>query len=432
MLDRTFHADHVRRRIRGNPIGAILERFIEHLVQCGYRRGTVHQYVFAAEHFGRWLGRGKLTHESIRQFLSKHLPSCRCAKPAVGNINCVRATLNRLREMLKIPVVSTGARSDPGTFSAQLLSSYQHHMSDVRGLAQATIHFRLGNAAAALAMFEARSAADIRALRPGDVTAFIRERIRGRSIGGSQVVTSATRSFLRFLLMRGLLTRDLAGVVLSPANWRAAVLPKVVDRGDLEKLVRTCRAGCQRDLAVERRDRAILLCLIDLGLRASDVAALRVEGVDVAGNALRLCRPKQRSTVVVPMTQRLSVAVQSYLRESRPTSKPDSGSRSEHVFITHRAPVGRAMTASGIRNVVRRRAVQAGLKDKIGGTHVIRHSVACTMLGSGASLKQIADLLGHRSIDTTSIYAKVDLGSLTRVAMPWPDLRGVHQREVTQ
>lgn len=430
MLDRIFLARDVRHRIRGNPIGTVLEQFVEYLVQRGYRPGTVHQYMFAAEHFGHWLGRERLNLQAFEQFMSKHLPTCRCKKPAVCNMNCVRASLNRLREMLEIPTPSSCERLHLGTFSRRIVSDYEQHLREVQGLANSTIHFRLCNAAAMLSTFHVRSIREIRALRPQNITAFITKRLSGRSTAGGQVVTSATRSFLRFLLMRGFLTRDLTGVVLSPANWRLSGLPKVVDRVDLEKLIQTCCDNGSDGLA--GRDRAILLCLIDLGLRASDVAALRMEGVEFVSGTLSLHCPKQRSTTVVPMTQRLLVALESYLCKSRPVTTPDITSRAGHLFVTHRAPVGRAMTASGIRNVVRRRAVQAGLQDRITGTHVIRHSVACTMLRGGASLKQIADLLGHRSIDTTSIYAKVDLGSLARVAMPWPESHGSAMREVTR
>lgn len=265
MLDHVFRADDVRKRIRSNPIGTVLERFVENLVQRGYRLNTMHHYVCAAEHFGQWLGRRRLNYQSFERFLSKHLPLCRCKKPAVRNIHCVRASLNRLREMLKIPAPSACERLSRGTFSREILSNYEQHLRDVRGLASATIHFRLRNAAAMLTMFNARSVRTIRALRPRTVTTFITKRLRGRSTAGGQVVTSATRSFLRFLLMRDILTRDLTGVVLSPANWRLTALPKGVDRRDLEKLIKTCRDNRSDEMA--QRDRAILLCLVDLGFR---------------------------------------------------------------------------------------------------------------------------------------------------------------------
>jgi site-specific recombinase XerD len=114
------------------------------------------------------------------------------------------------------------------------------------------------------------------------------------------------------------------------------------------------------------------------------------------------------------MTRRLALALRQYLRRGRPRSDAPA------VFVIHRAPIGQALKPIGIRDIVVRYAALAGLAASIRGTHVIRHSVASSLINAGASIKDIADLLGHRSIDTTAIYAKVDLQTLSGVAMPWP------------
>jgi site-specific recombinase XerD len=114
------------------------------------------------------------------------------------------------------------------------------------------------------------------------------------------------------------------------------------------------------------------------------------------------------------MSRRLAAAIGAYLRRGRPPCA------SSALFVVHRAPRGKALTPNGIQGVVLRRAAVAGLGHCIRGSQVIRHSVASRWIRGGATLKQIADLLGHRSIDTTSIYAKVDLTALAEVALPWP------------
>jgi site-specific recombinase XerD len=114
------------------------------------------------------------------------------------------------------------------------------------------------------------------------------------------------------------------------------------------------------------------------------------------------------------MTPRLAMAIRTYLQQGRPQCP------SPNVFVLHRAPRGQAVTAIGIRNIILRRAAEVGLTGRIRGSHVIRHSVACRLINARATLKQIADLLGHQCIDTTRIYAKVDLTSLSQVALPWP------------
>lgn len=154
-------------------------------------------------------------------------------------------------------------------------------------------------------------------------------------------------------------------------------------------------------------------------MRASDVAGVEVDGLDLAAGVFRLRRPKQRQVTALPMSRRLAAAIRAYLRRGRPPCA------SSALFVVHRAPRGKALTSRGIRGVVRRRAAVAGLGHCIRGPQMIRHSAAGRWIRDGATLKQIADLLGHRSIDTTSIYAKVDLTALTKVALPWPTFREV-------
>lgn len=168
-----------------------------------------------------------------------------------------------------------------------------------------------------------------------------------------------------------------------------------------------------------QRNRAILLCLSELGLRASDVAGLELNAIDFTTGVLRLCRCKEREGAVLPMTPRLAAALNAYLRRGRPTCT------SSALFVFHRTPIGKSISPATIYDMVRIMATRVGLRDRVGGTHVFRRSLASRMINAGATLKQIADLLGHASLDTTSIYAKVDLRTLSRAALPWPGRREV-------
>jgi site-specific recombinase XerD len=159
----------------------------------------------------------------------------------------------------------------------------------------------------------------------------------------------------------------------------------------------------------------------ELGLRVSDVAGLELEGIDITARVLWLRCHKKRQAMVLPMTGKLAGAMEAYLRRGRPVCP------SRRVFVVHQAPRGKPITRTGIRGVVTRLAALVGLGHRVGGTHVFRHSVASRMLGAGANIKQIADLLGHQSIDTTAIYAKVDLNALSAVALPWPGTKEVQR-----
>jgi len=407
MLDDLFHRQVVRRRILDNPLGPILERYVYYLAARGHSVYTIHQYVFAVEHFGRWRGRREVNREAIDRFIHRHLPSCRCTKPSARSPRNVRSALHRLLEMLGgSPRPTTNRKSAV----VSLLERYADHLLHVQGLASATTMYRIRYARSLMASLRVGQTCQLRAVTIAQIHRFITregDRCRPSSV---QVVASSIRCFLRFLLLHGLIDRDLSIAVPAAANWRLASLPATVSTAELERLMAAVDTGTP----IGTRDRAILLCMVDLGMRSSDVAALEFSGVDLTTEILQLPRHKQRQSTTLPMTKRLVSAVGAYVREGRPPSTATA------LFVLQRAPRGAALSVAGIRNVVIRHARRAGLADRIRSAHVIRHSLASRLINNGATLKQIADLLGHRCLDTTTIYAKVDLSSLSAVALPWP------------
>lgn len=410
MLVEIFRRAAVRTRIESNPIGRILLEYVAFLVARGHRPASLHQYVFAVEHFGRWIGERPIDVTAVDRFIAAHLPRCRCGKPSPCNVACVRAALNRLLEMLRVERPSAHGAGAAGG----LLRAYEGHLHHTCGLSPATVVYRLRYARDLLHRFAVDDPRQLRTWSPDRVAAYVSAAGKKLRPSSGQVLASSVRSFVRYLLLRGLIRRDLAGAVPSFANWRLASLPTSVGRDDLEKLL----AAADSSDRVGMRDRAAMLFMTDLGLRAADVAAISIEGIDLARGIVRFRRPKQREQVELPMTRRLTVAIRLYLRRGRPPGA------SAALFVKHRAPVGAALKPIGVRGIVVRRAVDAGLPDRIHGTHAIRHSVATSLINAGATIKQIADLLGHKSLDTTAIYAKVDLRSLKAVALPWPTAEG--------
>lgn len=227
----------------------------------------------------------------------------------------------------------------------------------------------------------------------------------GRNVGW------CARIFLRFLLQEGLIKQDLAIAVPTVARWRLATLPSTLSEEETQQLVE----AADQATSVGHRNRAMILCLSELGLRGADVANLRVQDIDFAAGVLRLRQRKERQADVFPLTPRLRSALQVYLQTERPICT------SEAIFVRHHAPVGQPLTSVGISHVVRGLADQTNLSHRISGPHTLRRSLASRMVNAGVTLKQIADFLGHTSIDTTTLYAKVDLTTLSRVAMPWPE-----------
>lgn len=415
MLDRYFHRDRVRRRIEANVLGDELAALAAWLSGRGHPRSSIQRYLQAAEHFGCWLSkRGMAAHDvnlrSVEDFLTRHLRSCRCPVPAPRNLKTVRAALHHLIRM----VAGESASSSPVDRSAGrvelLLHDFGVHLRTVRGLAPATCRYRQRYARE----FLANSPMDQRdELSPQAVVRFVAGYARRCSPATAQVVASSLRSLLRFLRLRGLIGKDLAAAVPRVAHWRLSSLPVGLSETELGQLVRACHGADP----VRRRDLGVLRCMTDLGLRAHEVADLRIEDIDWRRPALRVGAGKARRWRLVPLPHCLAEALAEYLRHGRPPTT------TRHLFVQHRAPRGAAMAPGGIASVVRRAAARAGLTDRCIGTHLLRHTVAGRLLQRGVAMKEIADLLGHRSIDTTAIYAKVDLPGLAAVGMPWPEAK---------
>jgi integrase len=244
-----------------------------------------------------------------------------------------------------------------------------------------------------------------------DIVDFMIRRDPAYKPGTAQVVGSALRSYLRFRVLHdGDRVEPLIVAIPTPAQWRLASLPRHLTPEETAGFLQTFNrhtAGGQRGYAMAR-------CLIDLGLRAGEVAALQLDDLNWHEGALTIGHGKSRRADVLPLPVLTGRAIVQYLRGARREST------SRALFVRHRAPFDAPITAACVRCAVRRAFAHCGLADRYTGTHVLRHTTATRMRCAGASLKEIADLLRHRSLDTTTIYTKVDRPRLAAVAAPWP------------
>lgn len=218
----------------------------------------------------------------------------------------------------------------------------------------------------------------------------------------------ATRMFLRFLIATGRCQPGLEAAIPAIAQWRLSTLPRYMPPEDVEHVI----ASCETSTPIGIRDKAILLLLARLGLRASEVAGLKFEDIDWPNGTFSVIG-KNRCEVQLPLPQEVGDALLHYLDAARPRFNSD------HVFITAIAP-WEPITRYVVKSAAARAIQRAGVKAPSFGAHVLRHSAATGLLRQGASLQVIGEVLRHRSIDTTAHYAKVDVGLLQEVAMPWP------------
>lgn len=401
---------HICGSVCARSVRLVLEQFSEYLETRGYSAARTRSYVRVVEHFGRWIGRRHVSRSLVQEFLDEGLPACQCSGVSRYRRRN-RAALNHLLEMLG---KDQGGEVFPPGWRGTLLRRYREHLVNARGLAPATICQHLRYTRAMLDRLGIRQASQFQRWTPELIEQFVSgvgrfAASRNRHLGW------CVRSFLRFLLQDGLLQRDLAAAVPTVARWRLASLPTTLHNKEIHRLI----GAADLQTSLGRRDYAIVLCLSELGLRGADVANLELDGIDLAARILRIRQRKERQAAVFPMTRRLCSAFKVYLEHGRPLCT------SAAVFVRHHAPLGKPLTPLGIGGVVSRLACRAGLRHRIHGAHVLRRSFASRLLNAGATLKQIADFLGHTSIDTTSLYAKVDLVTLSRVALPWPERTGV-------
>ncbi len=227
-----------------------------------------------------------------------------------------------------------------------------------------------------------------------------------------QLLTTSLRSFFRFLRAQGLREDRLEETVPTVPNHRLASVPRHLSTDEFARLLGSLDTSSPRGV----RDRAILLCVARLGLRASEVARLGLEDIDWRSGTVQIRSRKTGHGAVLPLATEVGEAIAEYLQRGRPTST------GRQVFVLHRQHVGEPIDPGVVRDAVRRSLRHAGISAPICGANLLRHSLATDLLGHGASLKEIADLFGHRSLGSTQIYAKANVGALREVALPWPEV----------
>ena len=241
------------------------------------------------------------------------------------------------------------------------------------------------------------------------VSEFIRAEAAQRTGHGRKAPASATRSFLRFLAWRGAAPSGLDRAIPSIRRARHASLPPHLSSEQLEHLLTP--AAVSRP--IEFRDRAVLLLLARLGLRAGEIAALDLDDLDWRAGQLRLRAGKSRRERVLPLAQNVGAALAEYLQHGRPSCP------GRRVFLAFTDPV-RDLHPAAVTRLVQRNLKRAGIPlGRLTGAHMLRHTAASRMVNGGASFKDVADVLGHRSLQTTGIYAKLDLDGLAGMALPW-------------
>lgn len=418
MADSLFRRRYFYVRLRANPLGKIAEEYVSRFRGLGYSWVTIRAHVQSLEHFGSWLrekglGLKAVSRDLVRSFIREHIPKCRCPAPAPRSLGQVRPALNHLLRLLRDRGDLAPDASVRRWPIDKVIDQFDVHLRDACGLSEATRLSRVKYARQFLERRFGRREPRWTALRPGHLVSFIMEYAERYRPSSLQVVASSLRCFLRYLQIQGRCGPSLVAAVPRIANWRLSTLPKALTQEQIREFL----AAFDRSTATGRRDYAMALCQVVLGLRVCEVANLRLDDIDWRSGTIRVGPAKRSGPRELPLPKRVGQAVTRYLRDGRPPG------RCRNVFVRHKGALGAPVTTGLIRGKMRLAYAKVRGCRHLGGTHVLRHTAATRMLQHGAKLKEIADVLGHRCLTSTAIYAKVDLPSLAAVALPWP---GVH------
>jgi integrase/recombinase XerD len=394
-------------RMHEGPLGQYVDSYAAEMHEQGYCKAAEKSQIRLVADLSRWMVKKKITSQQITtdrlkiylRFRAQH------RRPKRDDVAALKRLLNLLLRQGVIPEPSSPA----ATPVTQLQVEYDRYLRQERALASTTVHRYLELAKTFLTACFGAGPIDLSTLRATDVTGFVQRRAAAISGKSAQLITSALRSFLRFARYRGDLYADLAACVPTVANWTQSTLPRYLPPGHVEVVL----ASCNRKTTVGRRDYAILLLLARLGLRSSEIVVLRLEDLDWQTGSITV-RGKGGRYSQLPLPMDVGEAIADYLQTARPKTLHRC------VFLRGRAPVASFKGPQAIASLVRHALVRAGIHSQRNGAHQFRHGLATQMLRQGASLAEIGELLRHRSPQTTTIYAKVDLGSLRTLALPWP------------
>ena len=412
-MNSTSQSQVVRRRIDEPAQQPYADAFDRYLIERGYARDTARAYLGYASHFLRWTQRNgldlvRIDEAIVTQFLVDHLPHCNCGWPTRSDRRDAHAALRHLIVVLRTLGV-VAARSVVATPVDEELRRFDEYMERVRGLAPKTRSANLRVVRELLwQRFKDRPVV-LSALKPEyGRRCFVRLTERYHSPLSMGAVVSALRGYFRFRASCGDAVHGLVGVLSYPANWDQAALPKTLTDEEVERLLGSLHSPSP----AMRRSTAIVRCAVDLGLRSAEIAGLTLDDLDWEAGTLTLRKTKSRREQVLPLPEPTGRAIAAYLQHERPKSLH------REVFVRRMAPHDETIGPDLVRKTIRQAYERAGLP--YSRSHLLRHTIARRLLDGGSSLKEVADVLRHRSLNTTLVYAKLDSRNLRSVALPWP------------
>ena len=403
MIENYFCHPFVLSRIRNGPMAPYLPGLIRTLEEQRFQWRVIRRSVRRADALGQWLRQQGVP---LAEANGSHIKAFVMQRSRTPYGRLVASGMPHLVRILQGQGILDAP--EPRTDADGWLQRFDEHLACVHGLCPDARGNYLRYARRFLASRPDGSVLDWATMKADEIRAFVQSEMEKLAPTSSrwQPVT-AMRAMIRFLVTEGSISPNLAKAIPLMRTWKHATLPKHFSPEQLDRVFALCRD----DSAISFRDGAIVLLMARLGMRSGEVRQLQLEDIDWAEGVIHIHLGKSRHERILPLPEDAGAAIVSYLRTERPVSS------NRTIFLSLCPPFA---SLTSIVEITRRVLQKAGITGVRVGAHHFRHTAATQMVRHGASFKDVADVLGHRSLETTAIYAKLDVHSLVQVALPWP------------
>lgn len=403
--------NHRIKFLDSGPVGKYVDSLVELLVKQGFSTDYIPRRLGIIADLNRWLiDQGleitELDHQKIARFKSAYNNRLEVTIDRGVHKTSLNTFLNLLQSNGIIKLPKTFTKLNP---IEKVLHNFDEYLNEQRGLSKSTrIYYKKYIRKFLFEVF-GRKRINLNKLSVKNILCFIRKLSGFVPPKQSQLATTSLRSFFRYIRLIGKINIDLSGSVPTVANKIGENIPQTLTAEEVNRMLTTCN----QSEPVGIRNYAILLLLSRLGLRSCEVIRLKLDDIDWNNSAIAVQR-KGANQDLLPMDHEIGNAIVRYLKYGRPAHQ------GRELFLSALPPIRRIGSSATIGTIVRTALERAGLNPKNKGAHLLRHTVATQILKNGGTLPEVGSILGHQSLQTTAIYAKVDFGRLIALAKPWP------------
>jgi len=410
MKHQIYSCQKTEQDLRQGPLGAFVDELATVFLEKGYPKRYLQPRFAVIGELNRWLIQKKIKLCHLNHQID-HFIRHRSKQASVverGEIVTLDLLLEVLRSHGCIPTTEPEKKSENEI--EKIVGLYNQYLVEEQGLSPATIYHYLIHVRHFLSDIFNSKPINLNTVCAQNITEFVLKYAKEHSSVVSSLMVTSLRSFFRFLLLRGKIAVDLASCVPTVANRKNNRIPQYLSPQELEHLLEHSKG----ETPLKIRNYAILLLLARLGFRASEVVRLTLEDIDWEHGEI-IIRGKGARQTRFPLPVDVGEALVDYLKNGRPSCSTRS------FFISSKAPVKPFKNHVAVSTIVHRCLKKAGLNPPKKGAHLLRHTLATDCLRKGATLPEVGEILRHRQVDTTAIYAKVDFARLETIAQPWPD-----------